>query len=350
MNQLATQKNWIDRYFNWIKVAIMLCAYGYLIYTLVNFQYYNEFADGFRHIDANRIIYLVGALLLIFANWTFEALKWKSLLTNLQPSTFGFALKSVLIGLTAGFFTPNRIGEPAGRAMLLQDSNRLQGIALMLVGVMGQTFASLIYGLVGGMGLLNLHPHISFIPMGMWFGIGIFLLVTISLVYFLLPCWGKWILTGSYPAFIRFMWEIRTGLLRIDAITNGVKSIVNGLKPYLNATLSVSYPTLLKVTLYSLIRYGVYCLQYFFMLRFFDIQIDTLTTLLVIPLNYLVVSATPSISFSEIGVRGSCAILLLGAFTDNTLGLSLAAISVWFINYVCPMLTGSVLLLLQKKQ
>jgi hypothetical protein len=50
------------------------------------------------------------------------------------------------------------------------------------------------------------------------------------------------------------------------------------------------------------------------------------------------------------GIRGSIGIALIGTFTSNTVGVALAAISVWLINYVIPMLTGSVLLLLQKKQ
>lgn len=350
MKESTNRPNWIDRYFSLLKIGIMLCAYGYLAYTLARFEYYNEFALSFQHISPIRLGYLVLAILFIVFNWGLEGLKWQSLLQHLHPTSLWWSIKSILIGITAGFFTPNRIGEPAGRSMLLPEGKRSQGIALMLVGVMGQTFASLAYGIVASMGFLNLHPHVSFVPMGMWFGFGIFVVVTISLVYFLLPCWGKWILTGSYPAFIRFMWEIRMGLLRIDAVANGIRAIINGLKPYLRAALSVSYPTLLKVTLYSLLRYGVYCLQYYFMLRFFDVQIDTLTALMIIPLNYLVVSVTPSISFSEMGIRGSYAILIIGAFTQNTIGAALAAIGVWFINYVCPMLTGSVLLLYTKKQ
>lgn len=324
----------------------MLCAYGYLAYTLAHFEYYQQFAQSFSHIGLERCLFLMAALLFIALNWGLEGLKWQALLRHLHPSSLGWSIKSILIGITAGFFTPNRIGEPVGRSILLPEGKRSQGVALMLVGVMGQTFASLVYGVVACTGFFSLHlsTHISLVNFCLIAGGA--LLALLSLCYFTLPSWGKCVVTGQFTPFWQFLYDIRSGLLRFSWFTNLLKSAI----PYLKAALSVSYPTLLKVTLYSLLRYGVYCLQYFFMLRFFDVPIDTLTALLLIPINYLAVSITPSIAFAEIGIRSSIGIALIGSFTSNTVGVALAAISVWLINYVIPMLTGSVLLLLQKKQ
>ncbi|MED9995965.1 MAG: lysylphosphatidylglycerol synthase transmembrane domain-containing protein [Paludibacteraceae bacterium] len=338
------QKRWFDRYFTAIKVVIMLCAYGYLTYMLATFKMYQEFAESLRHLSFTRIGCLATVFLLVLANWGLEGLKWHKLLAHLEPTPFIKATKQVLIGLTAGFFTPNRIGEPIGRCMLLPEGKRSQGVALMMVGVMGQTFASLVYGVVACTGFLSLY-HTTSMPMDMWLTFGGVLLAMLSLVYFTLPSWGKCLITGKLSSFWQFMYDIRSGLLRLSCITDWLKSLI----PYLKAALSVSYGTLLKVTLYSLLRYGVYCLQYFLMLRFFDIQIDTLTALLIIPINYLAVSATPSIAFAEMGIRGSLAIMFLGSFTQNTVGVALAAIGIWFINYVMPMLLGSVLLWREKR-
>lgn len=340
------QKGWFDKYFTAIKVMIMLGAYGYLAYTLAHFEYYQQFAQSFSHIGLERCLFLMTALLFIALNWGLEGLKWQALLRHLHPSNLGWSIKSILIGITAGFFTPNRIGEPVGRSILLPDGKRSQGVALMLVGVMGQTFASLVYGVVACTGFFSLHlsTHVSLVNFCLT--TGIVLLALLSFCYFTLPSWGKCVITGQFTTFWQFLYDIRSGLLRFSWFTNLLKSAI----PYLKAALSVSYPTLLQVTLYSLLRYGVYCLQYFFMLRFFDVPIDTLTALLLIPINYLAVSITPSIAFAEMGIRGSIGIALIGSFTPNTVGVALAAISVWLINYVIPMLTGSVLLLLQKKQ
>ncbi|MBO7160498.1 MAG: flippase-like domain-containing protein [Paludibacteraceae bacterium] len=340
------QKGWFDKYFTAIKVMIMLGAYGYLAYTLAHFEYYQQFAQSFSHIGLERCLFLMTALLFIALNWGLEGLKWQVLLRHLHPSSLGWSIKSILIGITAGFFTPNRIGEPVGRSILLPDGKRSQGVALMLVGVMGQTFASLVYGVVACTGFFSLHLSTQVSLVNFCLIAGGALLALLSLCYFTLPSWGKCVVTGQFTPFWQFLYNIRSGLLRFSWFTNLLKSAI----PYLKAALSVSYPTLLKVTLYSLLRYGVYCLQYFFMLRFFDVPIDTLTALLLIPINYLAVSITPSIAFAEMGIRGSIGIALIGTFTSNTVGVALAAISVWLINYVIPMLAGSVLLLLQKKQ
>ena len=338
------QKGWFDKYFTAIKVVIMLGAYGYLVYMLATFKMNREFAESLQHISLTRMGCLAAVFLFVLVNWGLESLKWHQLLAHLAPTSFIQATKQVLIGLTAGFFTPNRIGEPIGRSLLLPEGKRSQGVALMMVGVMGQTFASLVYGVVGCIGFLSLH-HSTSMPFDFWLSFGGVLLSLLSLLYLTLPSWGQCVITGKLSSFWQFMYDIRSGLLRFSCFTNWFKSLI----PYLKAALSVSYSTLLKVTLYSLLRYGVYCLQYFLMLRFFDIQIDTLTALLIIPINYLAVSATPSIAFAEMGIRGSLAIVFLGAFSENTVGVALASISIWLINYVCPMLLGSVLLLRTKK-
>ena len=49
-------------------------------------------------------------------------------------------------------------------------------------------------------------------------------------------------------------------------------------------------------------------------------------------------------------VRASYAAALLQSVTDNTLGAALAGITVWIINYILPMLLGSVFLATLKKK
>lgn len=94
----------------------------------------------------------------------------------------------------------------------------------------------------------------------------------------------------------------------------------------------------------------MYCSQYYFLLRFFDVELSVTDAAMILPLNYLMVSVTPTIAFSELGVRGSYAVLFIGAFASNTVGAALAGMSVWFINYVIPMMVGSIFVGKMKKQ
>ena len=96
-------------------------------------------------------------------------------------------------------------------------------------------------------------------------------------------------------------------------------------------------------------RRTVCSFQYFLMLRFFAVDITLPEALIFIPINYLLVSVIPSVAFAEMGIRGTSAVLVLSAVTQNTLGVALAAVGVWFLNYVIPMLVGSLLLMKQER-
>jgi hypothetical protein len=54
------------------------------------------------------------ALALVPVNWGLEAWKWHRL-AGTWSRTFGRSLRAVLVGLTLGFATPNRVGDYAGR-------------------------------------------------------------------------------------------------------------------------------------------------------------------------------------------------------------------------------------------
>ena len=85
------------------------------------------------------------------------------------------------------------------------------------------------------------------------------------------------------------------------------------------------------------------------MLRFFAVEITLQAALIFIPINYLLVSVIPSVAFAEMGIRGTSAVLVLSTVTQNTLGVALAAVALWFVNYVIPMFTGSLLLMKTEK-
>ena len=94
------------------------------------------------------------------------------------------------------------------------------------------------------------------------------------------------------------------------------------LNNFLEAISAISLRKLFLISGLSFIRYSVYVFQYFFMLRLFGVDIQLTTALIAIPLNYLFVSVTPSVAFSEMGIRGSYAVLFIGAFSKNTAWVS----------------------------
>lgn len=94
-------------------------AYSFLVYKLAHVEYWNELKISFLNPEIQRFVYFAAILFLMPLNWAIETAKWQLLLSGTVSQSFGDALKSVLAGLNTGFVTPNRIGEFAGRILLL---------------------------------------------------------------------------------------------------------------------------------------------------------------------------------------------------------------------------------------
>jgi hypothetical protein len=105
---------------------------------------------------------------------------------------------------------------------------------------------------------------------------------------------------------------------------------------------------LLRILGITFLRYGVFCIQFYAMLRFFGVELTAFQSLITIPTTYLFVSFTPSVAFSEAAVRSSYAVLFIGTYFHNELAIILAGVSIWVVNFVIPMLIGSVIVI-QKK-
>ncbi|MBO7227782.1 MAG: flippase-like domain-containing protein [Bacteroidales bacterium] len=90
---------------------------------------------------------MILAIFLLPLNWFLESIKWKVILSNLEKISTFTAFKSVLSGITVGFFTPNRIGEYPGRVVYISNKNKVPSIALGFVGSLAQTLVILICGL-----------------------------------------------------------------------------------------------------------------------------------------------------------------------------------------------------------
>lgn len=298
-----------------IKVVIMVGAYGYLAYMLITFDHYGELRDRFCGMSGTQATLFIAVLLLMPVNWGLEALKWRTLVRQLQPFTLAQAYRSVLMGLASGFFTPNRILDPVGRVLMLEDENKAKGVLYSLVQTLAQSFAGCVFLAVA----LMLLPSANILPADVplstlnWVA-GVFITV-ITLLYFTMPLWAP-----------------KVRYRRSEKIDN-----------ILRAMAGITYPVLIKVSLTSIVRYAVYSLQYFLMLRFMAVDITSFQALILIPINYFLISVTPSVSFSELGIRGAFAMLLLGAVTTNTVGAAMAAVTVWAVNYIIPVITGSTL-------
>ena len=88
-------------------------------------------------------------LLLSVLNRFFEILKWQNLVSYLHKISLPEATKQVLGALTAGLFTPNGVGEYAGKALFFEKLKTKKVIFLNLICNGIQMILSVFFGTIG---------------------------------------------------------------------------------------------------------------------------------------------------------------------------------------------------------
>ena len=88
-------------------------------------------------------------LLLSVLNRFFEILKWQNLVLYIHKISLPEATKQVLGALTAGLFTPNGVGEYAGKALFFEKSKAKKIVFLNLICNGIQMILSIVFGIFG---------------------------------------------------------------------------------------------------------------------------------------------------------------------------------------------------------
>jgi hypothetical protein len=117
------------------------------------------------------------------------------------------------------------------------------------------------------------------------------------------------------------------------------------LQPFFSGLTNYTIIDMAVITGWSLLRFFVFSMQLFLMLRFLEVELTAAQALTSIPFTYLLVTFTPSFAFSEAVIRGSWAVFVIGGFATNTPGILMAGVGLWFINVIIPVIAGNILLL-----
>ena len=302
-----------------------------VLFVWLSFSLYNQIKNqpnleqSWLHIKENfygdKLIYLILVVLLMFVNWTLETIKWKLLIQRIQSISFWKALKAITTGVSFSISTPNRIGEYFGRVLYMDEGNRLKAISLTIVGSISQLIITMLMGCIG---LLILLPDLEFSELGshgdsIWIRVSFYgaLVVTmlLTIFYFRLSWLTK--LLNKLPG-------IRKYSYLIDALEE------------LTATL------LLQILSLSLIRFIVFCLQYYLLFLLFNVEIGAWQGFWIVSVMFLVLASIPSIALIDLGLRGEVGLKLLGIFSANTLGIGFATVGIWFINLIIPSILGTI--------
>jgi uncharacterized membrane protein YbhN (UPF0104 family) len=318
MNRMnRTLKKRPFRGWRWLSILILIFSYSFLAYKLLTFDQYNELFAQWKQMPVSHFWWLAAVFVLLPVNWLLETYKWQLLTSNIQQINFKTSLKAVLAGISAGFFTPNRVGEFVGRLMFLNTENRKAGLTLSVVNSLTQ----------------NLIMTLCGIPACILFYTSTFTNMETNINRYLILLTVCLLLLGLFY----FLFPKLSQRFKQTRFSNKLKAFTDCLSDF-------RFKDLIQIILVSLFRYMVFCVQFFFMLRFFGIELSSWQALIAIPTNYLFVTFTPTLAFSEATVRSSFAVLTIGAFSPQIVNIALAGMCIWMVNFVIPMLVGSVVM------
>ena len=301
-----------------LKLGVSLAAIGYVAWRLWDDR--DALVEAWLALDGLGWAMLAAAVLLVAPNVGLEAGKWRMMVKEIYPELgLGKAVRAVLAGMASGIFTPNRIGEYAGRVLYLEKGRRVEAIVATFVDricQMGVTLAAgcAAFGVVFQMDSARLQHVISpesdqFIFWISLASLGVFLAFVIapSFVSRLIPeSWTRW----------DWLRQVK----------------VEGAR--LRSTL------LLRVFALSALRYATFLSQYILLLLAMGMAISLGEALVCCALVFLLKSVVPLPGIMELGVRETVALAVFGAFGFADAPAVQATFLLYLVNIVLPTLAG----------
>ncbi len=287
-----------------IKVLIVTGAFYFIYHQLVN----NDQLNWEKFIILFHKNQSVGGILFIlsfsFLNRFFEILKWKNLVSHFQKITLSQATAQVLGALTAGIFTPNGIGEYAGKALFYEKSLTKKIVFLNLICNGIQMIITVIVGIFGLLYFNTQYHIITNKVVGLLFG----LLVLLFVIVFALK-------------------EIKIKGYSVEKLIHKINEL--------------SKETHQKNIVLGLCRYLIFSHQYYFLFLAFDVQLPYLILMSAITSVYFLASSLPTFQFLDFAVKGSVAVYFFGLLGVNEWIVIFISTLMWFLNVVLPVILGS---------
>ncbi|MFV8380010.1 hypothetical protein [Flavobacterium sp. LB3R33] len=243
-------------------------------------------------------------LLLSVLNRFFEILKWQNLVEFIHKISLGEATKQVLGALTAGLFTPNGVGEYAGKALFFDKSNTKKVIFLNLICNGIQMILTVIFGIFGLLYFNAQYNVITTKTVAILFGFLILLFIVLFSV--------KKITIKGY--------SIEKLIHKINEIPKSIHQ---------------------KNIFLGICRYLVFSHQYYFLFLAFDVDLPYSTLIATISSVYFLASSLPTFQFLDFAVKGSVAVYFFGILGVNEWIVIFISTLMWFLNVVLPVIIGT---------
>lgn len=290
----------------------LLC---YLVYKIIT----SSTLDSMTNLELVNPNLIGLVIILMIFNWGLETKKWQMLLGSVQYLSFIDSFKSVLAGLSSGLLTPNRIGNFIGRLAYVKKENHNQAIVNTLVGNLAQFTSTLLMGSVGFLVLISYKLQIQ---NSFWILLFSVLFSSVGCYIYFRPS-----VLNFRPLNKLFSDKTKLSIQEINDSYSNVKIKILGL---------------------SLLRYIVFCVQYFLVFKLFGIQISIVVLFSLIATVFLITTLIPSLFFGKLFVRESVAVFIFSLVDINLSLILVVVFLLWLINLAVPAVVGSIFWLKQK--
>lgn len=282
----------------------------------------------FISLKSINLIYFSIAVVLAFLNVFIQFIRWKTLLrnefSNLNESSI---FKSLLIGFSAGTFTPARSGEYFLRKLPLKELNLSSVITLTFIDKMMLLLNVIFWGSLVSFGMMIFYYQVDYF-------------VSASLFIIFISFFTALFLTIYSKRFYNYLREIKQ---RFNIKFQFLKKLIEPLSDLNNQLVS-------KLVLLGFLNLLIIVVEFVFIILSFDSQLHFGNLVVAAMMVYFSKTLIPSITLGEIGIRESAAIYFFGLFGASESIAFNSSMMLFFLNLLLPSLIGLYFLLRFKRE
>ena len=273
--------------------------------------------------------FITWIFLLMIVNWGIESIKWQYLIGKVEKISFIKSFEAVLAGISVSVFTPNRIGEWFGRVFILKKVNPWKGVFITMIGSFSQLLTTFVVGSISFLFYFPIYfKNADFYSLYLYYGI---ILVVLGINFALILIFLN---ISVLPSFVNKIIKERF-----------VKA-----RKYFSVISDYSPGELLTVFIFSLLRYCVFSLQFYLFLMLFSVEIPLFHGLMIISLVFFIMTAIPTITLIELGIRGAISVYFISLYFTTfgeysemiKFGIFASSFALWIVNLALPALIGTI--------
>lgn len=292
--------------FLFAKIVIAFLAL-YFIYQKISVQPWDKIEIALFRIKPNEIYIIIIAILLSIVNWLFEIYKWNILSKQFSKISFGQSFRIVLTSFAISTITPNRVGEYGAKVMFYENAYWKQTLSYNFLGNMMQ------------------------------------LLVTVLIAYS-----TYYFIPDEISSYLPYYWPYLLLFISLAMIVFLFKQDLNISLPWISKTVelklwkNINLPTKLIILFTSIVRYISFSFQFLILLSLFE-NVNLIHFYSILALNYLLISVIPTISITDLLIKGSVSIFTFSLVGINEISIIVVVLLAWIFNFVLPTLMGIIL-------